>query len=705
MRWLVRFTITVVVGGAGVVLAAVALVGPVRTFFTAGSTGKDTKVDLRPLAVRSVVYNADGSVRAVLHAEENRLPVSIDQVPGDVVQAVLDVEDQRFWQHGALDVRSTLRALYHDVNAGEVLQGGSTITQQLVKNTVLTGKKQAHRKIVEAAVAIRLQQQMTKKQILEAYLNTVYFGRGAYGIEAAAETYWGVSASALNKGQAAFLAGMIQSPDEYDPVRNPDGSKRRRDTSLDLMEQQGHLTATEASFLKQQPLPTPTAILPKPDDYFVDHVVQLLLADTRLGETPTERIKAVYGGGLQIHTTLDPKAQAAAQDAITSTLPNTNGKFTAALVSIEPSTGAVRALVGGPGFERSKFNLVTDGIGRQPGSSFKPFSLVAALEHGFITDDTINGSPPCPIPNAGGTPDPYLPDNVEGERGGTLTLGDAMAHSVNCAYAQLGYIVGYDRVVDVARRMGLKTAHVQPVPAMVLGTEEVLPIEMASAYATLADEGMWHEPYFIERVDDNNGQTMFRTHTPSARAIDAEVARTATAVLRTVVQKGTGRAAALRTRPVAGKTGTAEHSHDAWFVGYTPQLATAVWMGDPLGETPMTNVGGITVFGGTYPARIWAKAMLGALDGRLIAEFRSPTTKLTRRGRHLIVKRGYTNLEGDDYNGRNKALTTPSAPRRVTVTTSSSGTSIPGGGTTVPPRPTPTTKKPPKPGGPPATGA
>jgi membrane peptidoglycan carboxypeptidase len=654
VRQLVRFVVVVVAGGAGLVVATLALAGPARAFFTAGTVGP-TKVDLRPLAVRSVVYNADGSVRAVLHAEENRLPVPIGQVSPVAVQAVLDVEDQRFWQHGALDVRSTLRALYTDVNRGQAVQGGSTITQQLVKNTVLSGEKRAHRKIVEAAVAVRLQRQMTKTQILEAYLNTVYFGRGAYGIEAAAETYWGTTASALNPGQAAMLAGMIQSPDDYDPVRFPVASRARRDVAIDLMREQGHITPGDAVFLEAQPLPSPSNALPKPDDYFVDHVVQLLLQDTRLGDTATERVNAVYRGGLQIHTTLDPRDQTAAQDAVQSTLPNTNGRFTAAVVSIDPETGAVRALVGGPGFEKSKFDLVTDGIGRQPGSSFKPFTLIAALEAGFIPQDTIRGSPPCPVPNIGGTPDPYLPDNVEGERGGTLTLDDAMVHSVNCAYAQLGYIVGLDRVVDVARRMGVRDANIQRVPAMVLGSEEVRPIEMASAYATLANDGVWHQPYFIDHVDDRDGKSVFRAKPNSARAVDRDVARQVTAVLRGVVQRGTGRAASLSDRPVAGKTGTAENEQDAWFVGYTPQLATAVWMGDPLAETPMKNVGGIAVFGGTYPARIWAQAMSGALAGEPVLSFPAPSTSSkTRRGRYLSVHRGFTDLVADDYNGKRR---------------------------------------------------
>ncbi|MHB8670871.1 MAG: transglycosylase domain-containing protein, partial [Acidimicrobiales bacterium] len=637
MRHLARLFRIAIVGGCGLALATVALVPMMVSFFTAGTVGRDRRINLQPLSQRSVVYDRRGNVLAVLHAEQNRVVVPLAQVPMPVRRAILDIEDERFYQHGPVDLRSLSRALFTNVEAGGIRQGGSTITQQLVKNALLTSKRDIGRKAKEALLAIRLEDQMTKDQILERYLNTIYFGHGAYGVQAAAETYFGVGVEQLDIGKAAFLAGLIRNPVGTDPVLFPEASRARRNVAIDRIAQLGDMTPAQAAAYKAEPLPKPTELLPPPNDYFVEQVVELLLADKRLGDTFQDRYHSVFGGGLQIHTTLDPDWQQIAQDSVRRILPDTDGEFTAALVSIDPTTGAVRDLVGGPGFEKSKFNLVTDGLGRQPGSSFKPFSLIAALEEGHSIYDTIDGSMPCPIPNPGGRPNPYTPNNVEGEGAGVMTLDAAMAASVNCVYAQLGYIAGLGKVAAVARKMGVKHAQIHLVPAMPLGTESVRPIEMATAYATIAADGIYHGPYFVESVDDRKGNELFHAKTKGERVIDSQIARLTTRVLRGVVNHGTGTAAYLPDRPVAGKTGTAEDNHDAWFDGYTPQLATSVWMGAPTGEIPMRNVGGITVFGGNYPARIWRLFTEQALAGQPVMDFPKPDDSQLPPSRYLSI--------------------------------------------------------------------
>jgi penicillin-binding protein 1A len=332
----------------------------------------------------------------------------------------------------------------------------------------------------------------------------------------------------------------------------------------------------------------------------------------------------VFKGGLSIYTTLDPRAQQLAQDSVDSILPDDPRGFTAALVSVEPQTGAVRALVGGPNFDTTKFNLVTDGDGRQVGSSFKMFTLMAALEQGILPIDTISGAYPCPIPNPGSLDDPWTPTNAEGEAAGILSLTEATVDSVNCAYARLIKLVGPDKVVDVAHRMGI-TNHLDPILSLTLGTEPVTPLQMASAYSTLAADGVHHDPYFIDKVTGRDGTVLFNHVDKSARAVSVQNARVVTQVLTQVVQRGTGTAAAVAGRQVAGKTGSTDDNTDGWFVGFTPQLTTAVWMGAPEARVPMYNVGIFPkVFGGTYPAMIFGKYMTAVLVGSPPVPFPAP---------------------------------------------------------------------------------
>jgi penicillin-binding protein 1A len=570
------------------------------------------RITFSPLAMRSVVYARDGTVLAVLHADEYRVPISIDQVPSHVVRAVLDAEDERFFEHGALDVRSIVRAAVTNVGAGRVVEGGSTITQQLAKIELLDSAKDLDRKLKEAAVALQLEKQLTKTQILDRYLNRVYFGNGAYGLQAAAERYYGTNVQQLTLAQGVLLAGLIRHPGGTDPFTDPTAARERRDVVADRMHFLGHITAEQAAEVKAEPLPTrPPDPPPRSSDYFAEHVKQELLMAGWLGDTREDRFKALFEGGLSIHTTLDPRAQQLAQGSIDAIVPGDPRGFTASLVSVEPANGAVRALVGGPNFDQSKFNLATDGDGRQVGSAFKMFTLMAAVESGILPSAPISGAHPCPIENPGGPV--WSPANVEGQAGGALTLGEATVHSVNCAYARLIKLVGPEKVVDVARRMGITKplgAHL----SLTLGSEPVTPVQMAAAYATLANGGVRHDPYFVDSVVGRHGEVLYRHPDKPEQAVSAENARVVADVLSQVVSRGTATAAAIPNRPVAGKTGSTDENADAWFVGFTPELSTAVWMGAPQARVSMYNVGAFPrVYGGTYPARIFGEYMRGVL--------------------------------------------------------------------------------------------
>ena len=635
-RTIVRYIVTVLLSGVGLAVGLILLAPQVRAIATAGKGGKPDPTQIGEQAVRSEVRDRDGKLLAVIHEEENRSPVTLDKVPAVLITAVLDTEDDRFWLHGGVDLRSTVRALATDVSGGGLAQGGSTITQQLVKNSLLTPEKTFGRKFKEAVLAVRKEQEESKRHILEDYLNTVYFGNHAYGVQAAAETYFNKDVGQLDVTEAAFLAGMVQNPIGYDPIRYPDASRARRAVVVDNMVKAGDLTTAKADEIKDAPLPTTLstpAQLPK--DYFVDDVKQLLENDPRfLGGNPQERQNAVNKGGLHIYTTLDPRMQTAAEKARDDILPDTNGRYTAALVSLDSTSGAVRALVGGRSYEESQYDLATHRIGRQPGSSFKPIVLATAIENGYSPNDTINGTSPCTINLPGQKP--YKPDNFEGETGGVMSLTDATVHSVNCAYVKLGALVGLDKVVAMAHKLGYPDSdYVGATPAVSLGAYEVPPIDQASVYSTFANDGVHHDPYFIERITDRNGKTIFQHRDHGTRKISQQTARVVTQVLRQVVLRGTGVAAAVSKHVVAGKTGTSDQHSDAWFVGYTPQITTAVWMGSPTKRDPMLNVGGITVQGGTYPARIWSAYMTDALAPLPSVSFPSPNPDLIAGGHYL----------------------------------------------------------------------
>ncbi len=671
---LLRLVSVIVLAGVGTAGLAAAILPQAADLVTA-HVETASLPELNPLAQRSVMYAADGSVMAVLKAEENRKPVTLAQIPQPMIDTVLAVEDAEFYHHRGVNARSLIRALLANVSAGGVTQGGSTITQQVVKNALLTPKRDANRKLKEAIYAVRLERTMTKDEILERYLNTVYFGNGAYGVQAAAEVYFGTDVGQLGYPQAAFLVGLIRNPVGYDPFRFPARAVERRRVALNRLVDVGRLTRDQADLIDATPIPTApqtTAAAAPPEDYFVEEVKQQLLDDVRLGDTAQERYNAVFKGGLQIYTTFDPRLQQFALQARNDQLPDTGGKFTVALVALDPQTGAVRAMVGGPGFENAKFNLATQGI-RQPGSSMKTFVLVAALEAGVRPTDILDGTSPCRFPLPGGQPD-YV---ISSEGAGVGPISKMITLSINCAFVRLGLIVGLDRVIDTARRMGV-TSKLEPLPSMSIGSEEISPLEMASAYGVLAADGGRHPAYYVDRVLDSKGDAIFQHDDSLAeQAIDPTVARLATQMLQGVVKSGTGKRAALGDRPVAGKTGTSQDNADAWFVGYTPQLVTAVWMGAPVGRVPMRNVGGINVTGGSYPAKVWHEFMQKALDGQPVLQFAEPPELPERRPARLYlpyVECGYDPPTSVVIGGTTSS--TSVNPRRTTTTTSTTTTTI-----------------------------
>jgi penicillin-binding protein 1A len=532
---------------------------------------------------------------------------------------------------------------------------------------------------------------MTKDEILERYLNTVYFGYGAYGVQAAGETYFGVNVSAIDPVQAALLAGLIANPSAFDPVRNPNSAKVRRDLALSRMVDEGVITQDQRDLYVHVPLPDEVRHhLPTPDDYFAEDVKRLLLDDPRLGETREERRQVVFRGGLRIYTTLDNRAQVQAQaardtvlaeiapDSRPGTIPLEPNPFTGAerygtgaVISVDPSSGAVRSMVGGPGFDLFQYNITTQAV-RQTGSAFKTFVLLALLEEGFSPTSTVSGSGPCEF-NIPGVDEPYEVQNFDNSRGGTADLVTQTTRSSNCAYVRLGQIVGLEKVVEVAQRLGV-TAPMDPsFFSMPLGTVEIRPIEMAAAYAAIANDGIYHEPYLIEQVHDRNGNVLFVHEPEPRRALSPQTARVAAEVLERNVQAGTGGRARIPGQRAAGKTGTAQGSGDAWFVGFTPHLATAVWMGSPDDRFDV-RVFGRGVTGGSYPAEIWGRYMRDWHDGLPAADYLSPEPP--ERGPYLSLDR-----EIDPRGGTSTPQTSPTAP----PTTSRPG----GAGTPQPPPPSP----------------
>jgi penicillin-binding protein 1A len=578
---------------------------------------------------RSTIYARDGSVLATLYLDENRDIVRLDRVDAVARQAVLAIEDDAFYDHGAINVPSAVRALIANVVAGQVTQGGSTITQQLVKNAVIEDSDQTFaRKFQEAALAIRMERRYTKDEILELYLNDVYFGNGVYGIGAAARYYFAEPPSKLNLPQAALLAGLIQAPADYDPVAHPKASLHRRNTVLDRMQTLSWITPEEAREARERPLglaPDAGQTMQRVQPFFVYYLRNLILDNAghefdAFGRTREQRIHTLYQGGLKIYTTLDPAWQRYAQEAVdASPSISPEGGPDVSLVSVDARTGAIRAMLSGKNYRRDQLDLAWRGR-RQVGSAFKPFTLVAALEKGVPPGKVYSSRSPYCSPSW--TSADHCVSNAEGGDAGYIDLWSATQDSVNVVFAQLALDIGSPAIVDAAHAMGI-TAPLQAVPSITLGTMDVSTLDMASAYSTLANEGTHCDSFAISRVLLPGGDALYRHRASCHRAIEPAIADQVTAMLQRVVCCGTGTAAALG-RPVAGKTGTAQDYTNVYFAGYTPQVSTAVWVGFPEGQVPMDSYYGESVYGGTLAAPIWHAFMAKATAGMAVASFPAP---------------------------------------------------------------------------------
>ena len=591
---------------------------------------------LSPPELTSRVVAADGSLLAELHAEQDRELVPLRRVPKVLRDAVIATEDARFYDHGGVDARAIARAVAVNARTGRVRQGGSTITQQLAKNAVVGNDPTLERKLAEAATALRIERELSKDQILARYLNTVYFGNGAYGVATASRRYFGVDLEDVTLPQAALLAALLKAPGHYDPHAHPQRARQRRDLVLRLMARHKRITTAQQEQATQSEL---GVIAPTKRDWsapwFVDHVLTLLQHDpafTALGESPADRAGLLFRGGLRIETTLDVEDQEAAEGAVAATL-SAPADPRAAVVSIDPATGGITAMVGGRAGQENgddrfaRFNLATDGR-RQAGSAFKPLVLATALTQGLTLDDEFDGRARLVLEPRPGEPTRYPVRNYDNRDYGMISLRDATAHSVNVVYAALISQIGPEAVARTAARAGV-TSKLPAVRSLALGAAEVSPLEMASVQATLAAGGIHRAPSAVTRITASDGRVLYeRGKVGGKRAIDRAVAYLVTDALEGVVGYGTGQHADIR-RPLAGKTGTTQKAADAWFVGYTPDMAAAVWVGFPEGAVPMEPPRTrITVEGGNWPAEIFARFGVQALADVPVRNFDKPAVDL-----------------------------------------------------------------------------
>jgi penicillin-binding protein 1A len=574
---------------------------------------------------RTQVYDRQGKVIEVLKDEQDRIVIPLSQISTTLQQAVIAAEDARFYEHKGVDDRGIVRAAVSNLLSGQVSQGGSTITQQLIRNSYPDLRDiSIVRKIKEAALAAQLEGKLSKQEILHRYLNRVYFGAGYYGVEAASRGYFGRHASEVGLAQAATLAGIIREPVSSEPRQHPQRARALRDSVLERMTQLGMIPPARAAKAKWRPLK-----IEKPRHlgghypWFIDGLKRQLQEDERLGRTREARTQRLFEGGLRIHTTLDKDMQLAAEQAVARWRPPSGPDI--ALVAIDPRDGGVRAVVGGRNFKNESYNAALQGVGRQPGSSFKTFVLAAALDAG-ISPDSVWESSGFDQLVCGSQ---WAVDNYEGGGSGPVSVRDATWHSVNGVYGRLMEKLCPDRVADMAERLGIpKIPASQRVPSMALGSAEVRPIDMASAYATLADMGEYHRPTFFERIDHRSGKPVIEQPNKPERRISAALAWQVNDILKGVITGGTGVAANIG-RPAAGKTGTNQAYRDAWFIGYTPQLVTAVWMGNPTSQESMYDVQGVRVAGGTFPAQVWHDFMAVAMANQEVLDWPKPPEELS----------------------------------------------------------------------------
>jgi penicillin-binding protein 1A len=618
-----------VLGGALVVLLALAAAGGITGAATIAPRCDLDK--LRPVEIgqNSFVYAADSSLLGSIPAEKNRQPVALNRISKWMREATVAIEDRRFYQHSGIDLEGIARALAADVKAGRVVEGGSTITQQLVRNLYISREVTFERKLIEACLAVRLNNRWSKGKILESYLNTVYYGAHAYGVHAAAQTYFSKPAWRLTLGESALLAGLTQAPSVYDPLNKPASALRRRDQVLRAMLANRAITQRqyEAAIAVRQLQLRPGKVYTRiREPYFFSYVREQLIAQYGAN--------TVRSGGLRVYTTIDRRFQQQARNAILRTLPYRDDPA-AAIVSINPENGAIRAMAAvTPGRRGNQFNLASQAR-RQAGSTFKTFVLAAAVAEGVDPDSTYYTSSPFRY-----QPDPLSePWEVtvydKTSYLGSTSISRATLSSDNTVYAQLTLDLGPEKVAAMAHLLGvrsnLKTREGVYVPSLGLGSAGISPLDMASAYATLAAGGIYSEPMAIRRVvlPDGTVDTDAGWGQPERRRVVPDwVAAEVTEILEDNIDAGTGTGAGIFfDRPAAGKTGTTDDHTDAWFCGYTPTLSTTVWVGYPQAQIPMENVHGISVAGGTFPATIWNIFMRSAIGSTPEVDFPEPQSE------------------------------------------------------------------------------
>jgi membrane peptidoglycan carboxypeptidase len=635
VRVLTRFSALVLVGGLilGVCLAALAP-GAREIALSQKYTG--TVSDLGALAESTTVYDSAGN-RIGKIGLQDREPAELDEVPQVLIDAVITIEDQTFWDNPGVDISGVSRAFVENLTEGKITQGGSTITQQLVKNRLTGNRRDLNRKIREIVLAYRLNEKYSKREILRQYLNTVYFGQGSYGVKAAARRFFlttdpgsffprAKQLSELTLGEAALLAGSIRNPEGDNPFVRPKRALERRAQVLKAMVKENKITQEQANFANIEPLPNPDLKPPaelRPDNAWTERAQQVLFNDPRLGSTSGEREEKVIEGGLKVYTTLDQNLQTQAEQAVANGLVGAPPFFEGALVAMDPKTGYVRAMVDSRPYSEAKFNLAVDGAGNQVGSSFKVVTLSTILQSGYSRNDQVDGSARCSVRGFPGDT-----TNAEGG-GGNETVQSATTGSVNCAFVRMSTGIGMEKVIEMAQKMGMRptVSGRQPpnqwrVLTFTLGVISITPLEMANIGATVAGGGIHHDPVFVWKVVGPDGKVVFdETGRPGERVLDPEVAACAASILHGPLYDpgGTADGKAPVGHDAFGKTGTTDRKTTATFLGSTPNLTAFVWHGVP--ESPNTEGAG---FGGQRPATIWNDFMNRALRGTPNEDFPAP---------------------------------------------------------------------------------
>lgn len=560
----------------------------------------------------SKIYDFEGKVIANIHGEENRVVIPFSEIPTEARQALIAAEDNYFYQHHGIDFRGIFRAFLVNVKSGGLRQGGSTLSQQLVKNLFLSHRKSLFRKLVEVQLALKLERHFSKEEIMEMYFNQVYWGHNAYGIEAAAQNYFGKHARELNLSETSLLIGLLQAPEAYSPYRNEKFARQRQKTVLEQMKELDYVSEKQLKEALITPLtfPGPSSYTYNAP-YFVDYVKQLL----------SEKFddKVLAQAGLKIYTTLDLESTKYAQnvlaDALKSELYKETYKATqGAALAIDPRTGYIKVMVGGGSYAETKFNRTVQAH-RQPGSTFKPFIYYTAFESGKYNPASVVEDSRIEFKTPQGK---WVPQNYDRIYRGSVTVRTAVEQSINVVAVKVLDDVGIGRTINTARKMGIESP-LQPNLALTLGVSEVTPLELASAYGIFANEGVRVEPVAILKVEDKDGRVLYEYNPAEPQLVlDPSTVDVVNNVLRGVIQRGTGMRALAVGRPAAGKTGTTNDDRDAWFVGYTPNMVGLVWIGND-DNTPM-----VQAFGGNACAPLWADFMKKALEKEPVMEFVPP---------------------------------------------------------------------------------